>query len=482
MKRKLIGILLGILAVFVLVGGTAWALYAHNTYVTELALYNGTEMNVEYGSLYVDPGAEASTHGTILYKTPWAEPIQVQGTVDTQKLGTYEISYSAQYKNNTQEAVRTVHVVDTKAPEIILTSEAGAFTFPGETYTEEGFTAVDNCDGDLTDLVKCREENGKVTYTVADSSGNETSVTREIHYDDPVAPEICLEGNEKMSVAVDSEFKEPGYSASDNCDGDLTDQVKVSGSVNTDLPGEYKLVYTVSDSYKNSAEKTRIVTVYKPKGPVAPNLPENPVGGVVYLTFDDGPSRHTDRLLDVLAKYNVKATFFVVNTPYISKVSRIAAEGHTVALHTATHVFSDVYASDEAYFEDLQTISDVVEGYTGQKSMLIRFPGGSSNTISRAYSKGIMTRLTQAVQEKGYHYFDWNVDSFDAGGARSSDEVFYHVVNGLARSSTSVVLQHDLHGFSVDAVERIIQWGLENGYTFQPLTVGSPECHHGVNN
>ena len=82
----------------------------------------------------------------------------------------------------------------------------------------------------------------------------------------------------------------------------------------------------------------------------------------------------------------------------------------------------------------------------------------------------------------GFQYFDWNVDSRDAGGASSSDEVFYNVINGISKHQTSIVLQHDTTAFSVNAVERIIVWGLANGYTFLPLTPGSPGCHHGVRN
>ena len=88
----------------------------------------------------------------------------------------------------------------------------------------------------------------------------------------------------------------------------------------------------------------------------------------------------------------------------------------------------------------------------------------------------------KAVEAQGFRYFDWNVDSYDAGGATTADQVFNNVVNGCKGNRWSVVLQHDIHGFSVDAVERIIQWGLANGYTFKAMTMDSPGCHHGVNN
>ena len=113
--------------------------------------------------------------------------------------------------------------------------------------------------------------------------------------------------------------------------------------------------------------------------------------------------------------------------------------------------------------------------------MLMRFPGGSSNTIS-SFNPGIMTRLTKAVEEKGFRYFDWNVDSNDAGGARTASKVYSNVVSGIGDKKAAVVLMHDIKSYTIDAIEKIIVWGLDNGYTFLPLTADSPTCHHGVNN
>jgi peptidoglycan/xylan/chitin deacetylase (PgdA/CDA1 family) len=93
-----------------------------------------------------------------------------------------------------------------------------------------------------------------------------------------------------------------------------------------------------------------------------------------------------------------------------------------------------------------------------------------------------MTRLTKSLLEQGYQYFDWNVSSNDAGGARTAEQVYNNVIKGISGNRNSVVLQHDTHGFSVDAVENIIVWGLRNGYTFAPLTNDSPTCRHPVQN
>ena len=202
---------------------------------------------------------------------------------------------------------------------------------------------------------------------------------------------------------------------------------------------------------------------------------------MIYLTFDDGPGQYTEKLLGILAAYDVKATFFVMNTGYTHLLDDIVNQGHSIAAHTYSHNYKRIYGSEEAYFQDLERILTVIENQTGVRTDLLRFPGGSSNTVSRGNS-GIMSRLANEVVDRGFRYFDWNVDSNDAGGARSADQVYENVINGVCRQRVSVVLQHDIKGFSVDAVERIIQWGLNNGYTFLSLQNDSPTAAHDIRN
>lgn len=427
------------------------------------------------GESYEDPGASAvlDDGGSQL-----TVPVETSGTVKTDQLGTYLIKYKASYKNTVVTAYRSVRVADMVAPQILLTEKEDGFTLPGQPYIEEGFTATDDQDGDITHRVRRSEKDGVVTYAVADRAGNKAFAQRQIRYKDPEPPKITLSGNMVVALKVGEAYREPGYRATDNLDGDVTGSVTVTGSVDTQKPGTYTLKYQAKDRFGNQATAERIVCVL-PQGGIGSVEPN---GKVIYLTFDDGPGPQTGRLLDILAKYNIKATFFVVNTGNIATVSRIAKEGHTVAIHSATHKFSQIYVSEEAYFNDLYTMQSIVEKHTGQKPTLIRFPGGTSNTVSKQYNKGIMTRLTKLVTERGFRYFDWNVDSKDAGGAKTPEEVFANVINGIGNKSVSVVLQHDLYGYSVDAVEQIILWGLANGYTFAPLSEGSPSCQHSPNN
>jgi peptidoglycan/xylan/chitin deacetylase (PgdA/CDA1 family) len=306
-------------------------------------------------------------------------------------------------------------------------------------------------------------------------------VIREIVYYDPVPPELTLHGETSITLSYGQKYEEPGYSASDNCDGDITDRVTISGFVDTKKAGTYKITYTVEDSYGNTDTQVRTVQV-KPRKPSKPAQPAViPSGRIIYLTFDDGPSAHTERLLSILRKYNVKATFFVMNTAYTHLLDDIVNQGHSIAAHSYTHSYREIYASEEAYFTDLNKILSTIESCTGVQTKLIRFPGGSSNTVSR-FNEGIMSRLTNEVVERGYRYFDWNVSSGDAGGAKTADKVFENVIDGISNKQVSIVLQHDTKEYSVDAVERIIVWALENGYTFLPLKSDSPTAAHGVQN
>lgn len=205
---------------------------------------------------------------------------------------------------------------------------------------------------------------------------------------------------------------------------------------------------------------------------------------VCYLTFDDGPSDNTPEVLDILRENDVKATFFVTGTGRFDYIKRIQEDGHAIGLHTYSHSYADVYASDEAFFADLQKISDKVYEYTGIRSKLIRFPGGSSNLVSKKYCDGIMTRLTKAVGEQGYVYFDWNVDSTDGESGKSAADLVNAVKRNIPKSKSACVLMHDAGAKkeTVRALPEIIQAFRDSGFTFDKLSEDSPTVHHLINN
>lgn len=206
---------------------------------------------------------------------------------------------------------------------------------------------------------------------------------------------------------------------------------------------------------------------------------------ICYLTFDDGPSENTLKILEILKRENIKATFFVINTDKMSYLKNIADDGHAIGLHSYTHKYSSIYSSDEAYFNDLQMISDTVFQYTGIRSNIIRFPGGSSNTTSKKYNKGIMTRLTKEVQNRGYAYFDWNVTSGDADDKKvSADYIVQQCKKDMPKKSNACVLMHDASAktTTVDALPQVIKLFRDNGFTFEKLDSNSVVPKHKVNN
>lgn len=205
---------------------------------------------------------------------------------------------------------------------------------------------------------------------------------------------------------------------------------------------------------------------------------------VIYLTFDDGPGPYTGQLLDILQKHGVKATFFLVNTDYRMEelLQRMVSEGHSIGIHSFCHDFKTVYASEAALLADVYAMRQVILKKTGVQTSLLRFPGGSSNTVSRRYCPGIMSRVAEMLEAAGFCYFDWDVDSGDGYGCADPEAIFRRVVAGVKGRRQAVVLQHDVNGCSVQAVERIICWGRANGYTFRPLTQDSRPCHHRLQN
>lgn len=317
------------------------------------------------------------------------------------------------------------------------------------------------------DLMKLGEY--PVTYR-AEHNGAVKEATVTYVVKDVRRPVITLEGGKNYVIQAGEEYVEPGFTAVDIHDGDVTDQVVVTGEPKAN--GSFVMTYTVTDSSGNTRVTKRKVTV---------EVGEKQK--VIYLTFDDGPTAYTKRLLDVLDKYNVKATFFVTgNSPeHADMIGEAYRRGHTIALHTYSHDYS-IYRSAETYYEDLEKIQDLVVEQTGKRATIIRFPGGTANTASRKHCKGIMSYLAEDVVKKGYVYCDWNVSSGDGGGAFDEETVISNVKNFMRGIRSAIVLQHDTQPFSVDAVDDIIEYGRANGYIFLPLVEDSPMVQQGTNN
>ncbi len=391
-----------------------------------------------------------------------------EGEVDTSILGETTLYYTYQSHKKTLKLEQRV-VVEDKNPPVITIEAETLRVCPNGKVIPFSYEVVDDYDGDLKEKSSIKVEDGFVIIEATDSSSNKVEKKISAFVEDKEAPVITMSEASSITIVEGSTYVEPSVSAVDDCD-EVT--VTSTGSVDTKVPGTYTITYEAVDTSSNKAVLERSVKVK-----------QKMTGSIIYLTFDDGPSSYTSYLLDVLKKYGVKATFFVTGSGPDDMILRAYNEGHSIALHTNTHNYSYVYSSVDNFFEDLYAVQERVKRITGYTSYLMRFPGGSSNTVSRYYDGGshIMSTLVEEVENRGFHYFDWNVSSGDAGGASTSSEVYSNVVSTLKRGS-SVVLQHDIKKFSVDAVERIIQYGLENGYQFASLDETSYGAHHGINN
>ncbi len=178
----------------------------------------------------------------------------------------------------------------------------------------------------------------------------------------------------------------------------------------------------------------------------------------VYLTFDDGPSSSTAKILDILAEYDVKATFFVCGKPdakYTDVYKRIADEGHTLGMHSYSHKYNEIYSSLEAFQEDLKNLRVFLYETTGVWSTYYRFPGGSSNQVSKVD----MHELIDHLSSEGVEFFDWNVSAGDDRAGASKDSIYANIVNNVPKFKHCVVLMHDAADKknTVEALPEIIE-------------------------
>lgn len=403
------------------------------------------------------------------------------GIVDTSKIGTYLVNYNLKFGLLNISKKVQYHVIDTIPPEINLEGGNEYSVCSLTSFKEPGYTAMDNYDGDITNNVNISLNDDEVTYDVNDSSGNNANVVRKLLVSDTEKPSLKLNGESTIYLPLNTEYKELGAVASDNCAGDLSSKIVIEGKVNTSKLATYKLNYSVTDDFDNTAEVSRKVIIYDP------NSNQYNSSGVIYLTFDDGPGSYTNQILDILDKYSIKATFFVTSAGNDATILREYQSGHTVGLHTSTHQWS-IYSSVDAYFNDLNIVANRVKSITGHDASFIRFPGGSSNTISKHYQLGIMTTLASEVENRGYKYFDWNVCVEDAGacakkGIKNREAcVVNYFESGLSKSRNNYVLLHDIKSYTANSLETMIQYALSQGYTFKNIDMNTIPYHQKLNN
>ena len=263
-----------------------------------ISLVGSSTINIKLDNTFTDPGATATDNidGDI------TSSIITSGTVDTSSTGSYTIDYSiSDATGNSASVTRTVVVYqDTTAPIITLTGSSTIYLEAGVTFTDPGATAEDDEDGDITSLITTSgtvdtsiEGTYTIVYTVLDSSDNSASATRTITVDDTIAPVISLIGDATITIEFGTAFTDPGATATDNIDGDITSSITTSGTVDSSIAGTYTIVYSVMDSGDNSASVTRTIVVPDTTAPVIA-LTGSTISLYVGATFTDPGATASD--------------------------------------------------------------------------------------------------------------------------------------------------------------------------------------------
>ncbi len=385
------------------------------------------------------------------------------------ELGEYTVIF--QYQD--EKAEMKLKVVDTKAPRVQL----------------KNLTIAQNQNIKAEDLVKKIVDETKTKVSFANHY--DFSTVGQLQVQVVVQDEAGNRTTEKATIEVVKDEKAPVIVANSFSvkKGDKVDLLKYvtirddydqnpklvieKNGFDVNKNGTYTIKYIATDFSGNKSEKE--VKVF---------VKDKVVEKIVYLTFDDGPSKFTPQVLEILKKYDCKASFFItgMNSSYYKYIKVAHNQGHTIGLHTFSHKYNKVYASINEYFKDLDKIGQLAKEYIGFVPKYIRFPGGSSNTVSRRHTKGIMTKLTKMVEEKGYQYYDWNAENGDGYTKMDKSEMIRRATS--SSSNQVMILMHDANGkqSTVDTLPTIIKYYQDRGYVFKAIDDSTPIYHQHVNN
>ncbi len=466
--KKLI-VILSIIGTISIIVGVLWLIYGR----IEVKLIGDEIISATYNEEYHDPGFIITKNDKEMDQNSYT--VTSNNDIDITKLGEYHLSYDIKYHLRSFHLERIIKVVDNIKPEINTNFESISRDYCTKKDKDKlEYTVIDNYDGDITDKATVEELDDNYIISVSDTNNNENTLSIPIVLTEKPKDIFKLKGNSTVYVTTNSKYSDSGVTYTDGCGNNMNNQVTTTGKVDTSKNGEYTITYSVGNN-----KLTRKVIVYTPSNTSSSS---GGSGKVIYLTFDDGPGVYTEKVLNTLAKYNVKATFFVTHqfSNYVSLIKKEYEAGHSIAVHSYTHNWN-IYKSVDAYVDDFNKMNNDILKYTGSYSKIFRFPGGSSNTISRNYSKGVVKAIASKMLNDGYQYFDWDVDSGDAAGA-SRSKIYNNVVNGVSRCSKCVVLMHDIKPNTVNELDNILNTLTSKGYKFGTLSVNSPTVHHSIAN
>lgn len=236
----------------------------------------------------------------------------------------------------------------------------------------------------------------------------------------------------------------------------------------------------LSESKANSEQQEVVLAKERKEPEATPQVTAEPEPKKVYLTFDDGPGTETEKILDILRENDVKATFFVTGKEDAQAkkiVKRIMKEGHTLGMHSYSHIYEDMYESEQAFAKDFNKIYEYVKEITGQNPQWYRFPGGSSTQ----YMELPIQTFIGVLDKKNVSYLDWNVISPDiSNSSASKDQIITGIVEGVSQFDTSVVLLYDSADkpMTAKALPSIIKKLKQENYELLPVDTNTPMIRH----
>lgn len=407
--------------------------------------------------------------------------IKIHNKVDNKKLGEYQIEYQYQKK----VFVLKVFVDDTHPPQF----ETINTKILRNTTVDPSSLVKDIRDDSKTkvyfkkDYLFNEVKTYRVTIVVEDEYENKTEKNAYILVEERDTEAPTIQGIDKMTILIGDQIDlRKGVVVKDDHDKNPIMTIDDS-KLNLKKEGEYQVYYHVEDHSGNKETYTRDIEVlsqYANREAVKDGIK------ICYLTFDDGPSSNTKEILDILDQYHIKATFFVTGTSpeYFHYIKEAYQKGHTIGLHTYSHDYEKIYSSLNNYIQDLNQIKEVVYEQTGVYTKYIRFPGGSSNLVSKKYNIGIMKRLTKKVIDMGYQYYDWTSINGDGENIKTVNGLKQKAIEEIDGKEDVMFLMHDSESCdnTVKALPDIIDYLIKKGYQFETINQYSPTFHHTVQN
>lgn len=409
------------------------------------------------------------------------EELQIKDNVNNKQLGKYEIQYI--YQNKIFKL--PVYIDDQQPPEFetinikILKNDTVDVNKLVKNIKDDTDTKVYFKESYIFNEVKTY----RVLIIVEDAYHNKTEKSAYILVEEKDTEPPTITGLDPLTILIGDKIDlKKGITIEDDHDQNPTLTIDDS-SLNINKKGEYIVEYYVVDHSENKRAYSRHVEVLSQYD----NREAKEDGEkICYLTFDDGPSENTKKVLDILDEYHIKATFFVTGTSpkdfhYIKEAYE---KGHTIGLHTYSHDYQLIYSSLKNYINDLNKIKEVVYEQTGVYTTYMRFPGGSSNLVSKKYNDGIMTRLTKKVIDLGYQYYDWTSINGDGEGIKTINGLKKKAIEEIGDKEDIMFLMHDSasQDNTVKALPSILDYLIKKGYQFEAISEYSPTFHHTVQN